>query len=83
MTTNRMKDISGFGPIVIDKKRVCTTSWWIGQPQQHFTKVCAQETHTVIPADDVSDRDVQAWQRRSAVLALVQETAARVLRATA
>jgi hypothetical protein len=54
------------GHMLIMKPRVCRESWWIDQPRQHFTKVAAQMTNTIVPVDDVSDREVAYYAQKQA-----------------
>jgi hypothetical protein len=63
---------AAFGHIAMEPKRVTKQSWWVDQPRQHFTVVCAQQCNTFIPAEsDIGPELVAAYLKRKAMLEAV------------
>ena len=62
-------------PLVIERKRICTTSWWIEASRKDFTQYAAQMTNTIVPCDDVSDAEVETLADLKARMRMVLEAA--------
>jgi hypothetical protein len=61
--------VAAFGHIAMEPKQLPRGSWWVDQPRQHFTVICAQCCNTTVPAEsDISPELVQAYLRRKAML---------------